>query len=94
MLIESYTDFESALDTIDDTEYGLQAGVFTASLQKAMRAVDRLHMGSVLVNDTSDFRIDAMPFGGSKRSGVGREGVAEAVREMSEPKNVILNRAF
>lgn len=94
VLIEAFTDFERALELIDDTEYGLQAGVFTASLQKAMRAVDRLHMGSVLVNDTSDFRIDAMPFGGSKRSGVGREGVAEAVREMSEPKNVILNRAF
>lgn len=94
VLIEPYAELEAALDTIDDTDYGLQAGVFTASLQKAMRAVDRLHMGSVLVNDTSDFRIDAMPFGGSKRSGVGREGVAEAVREMSEPKNVILNRAF
>ncbi|WP_162903720.1 aldehyde dehydrogenase family protein [Leucobacter sp. wl10] len=92
VLVEAFTDFDAALEAVDDTEYGLQAGVFTASLQSAMRAVDRLHMGSVLVNDTSDFRIDAMPFGGSKRSGVGREGVAEAVREMSEPKNVILNR--
>lgn len=94
VFIEAFTDVDAALETIDDTDYGLQAGVFTASLSTAMHAVDRLHMGSVLVNDTSDFRIDAMPFGGSKRSGVGREGVAEAVREMSEPKNVILNRTF
>lgn len=94
VLIEAFSDVDAALDAIDDTDYGLQAGVFTASLGTAMHAVDRLHMGSVLINDTSDFRIDAMPFGGSKRSGVGREGVAEAVREMSEPKNVILNRAF
>ena len=94
VLIEPFTDVDAALEAMDDTEYGLQAGVFTASLRTAMHAVDRLHMGSVLINDTSDFRIDAMPFGGSKRSGVGREGVAEAVREMSEPKNVILNRTF
>lgn len=92
VFIEPFTNLEAALEAIDDTEYGLQAGVFTASLTTAMHAVDRLHVGSVLINDTSDFRIDAMPFGGSKRSGVGREGVAEAVREMSEPKNVILNR--
>lgn len=94
VLVVPFTDLDAALEAIDDTEYGLQAGVFTASLGTAMHAVDRLHMGSVLINDTSDFRIDAMPFGGSKRSGVGREGVAEAVREMSEPKNVILNRAL
>lgn len=90
--IVSYSNFDRALDEIDDTEYGLQAGIFTASMPRAMHAVDRLHMGSVLINETSDFRIDAMPFGGSKRSGVGREGVAEAIREMSEPKNVILSR--
>lgn len=94
VFIEAFSELESAIEKVDDTEYGLQAGVFTASLSTAMYAVDRLHMGSVLINDTSDFRIDAMPFGGSKRSGVGREGVAEAVREMSEPKNVILNRMF
>lgn len=92
VLVEPFADLDVALEKTDDTDYGLQAGVFTASLTTAMHAVDRLHMGSVLINDTSDFRIDAMPFGGSKRSGVGREGVAEAVREMSEPKNVILNR--
>ena len=86
-----FRDLDDALADIDNTEYGLQAGVFTESMATAMRAVDRLHVGSVLINDTSDFRIDSMPFGGSKRSGIGREGVATAVLEMSEPKNVIMN---
>ncbi|MFT4229395.1 MAG: aldehyde dehydrogenase family protein [Microbacterium sp.] len=89
--IVPFSDLDEALCDMNDTEFGLQAGVFTSSIPTAMYAIDRLHMGSVLVNETSDFRIDAMPFGGSKRSGVGREGVAEAVREMSEPKNVIIN---
>ncbi len=86
-----YDDLDDALARVDDTEFGLQAGIFTASMATAMHAADRLHVGSVLVNETSDFRIDSMPFGGSKRSGVGREGVASAVLEMSEPKNVIVS---
>lgn len=86
-----FQDLDEALADIDGTEYGLQAGVFTESMATAMKTVERLNVGSVLVNETSDFRIDSMPFGGSKRSGVGREGVAHAVLEMSEPKNVIVN---
>ncbi len=91
--IMSFTDLDEALGRVDDTEFGMQAGVYTSSLETALHAAERLHVGSVLINDTSDFRIDAMPFGGPKRSGVGREGVASAVRELSEPKNVIINRA-
>ncbi|MFT4135487.1 aldehyde dehydrogenase family protein [Microbacterium sp.] len=90
--IMSFTDLDEALHRVDDTDFGMQAGVYTASLETALHAAERLHVGSVLINDTSDFRIDAMPFGGPKRSGVGREGVASAVRELSEPKNVIVNR--
>ncbi len=86
-----FDDLDDALARVDDTEYGLQAGIFTASMTTAMAAVERLHVGSVLINETSDFRIDSMPFGGSKRSGVGREGVASAVLEYSEPKNVIVS---
>ncbi|MBC9927019.1 aldehyde dehydrogenase family protein [Leucobacter sp. cx-169] len=87
-----FDDFDRTLDRVNDTDFGLQAGIYTASMATAMYAVERLHVGSVLINETSDFRIDSMPFGGSKRSGVGREGVASAVREMSEPKNVIISR--
>lgn len=86
-----FAGLDDALRAVNDTEYGLQAGVFTAAIDTAMYAVERLRVGSVLINETSDFRIDAMPFGGAKRSGVGREGVASAVRELSEPKNVILS---
>lgn len=87
-----FRDLDEALARVDDTDYGLQSGIFTASLETAMRAAEQLHVGTVLINETSDFRIDSMPFGGSKRSGVGREGVASAVLEMSEPKNVIISR--
>lgn len=87
-----FSDFDDTLERVNNTDFGLQAGIFTSSMSTAMYAVERLHVGSVLINETSDFRIDSMPFGGSKRSGVGREGVASAVIEMSEPKNVILNR--
>src|SRR5699024_8550737 len=89
--IVPFRDLSEALEAVDSTEYGLQTGLFTASMATAMDAVEHLNVGSVLINETSDFRIDSMPFGGSKRSGVGREGVASAVLEMSEPKNVIIN---
>ena len=61
------------------SEYGLQAGVFTQSIDLAMAIADRLHVGAVVINETSDVRIDSMPFGGFKKSGVGREGVKYAV---------------
>lgn len=82
-----------AIHAANDTEYGLQAGVFTASIDQALAIADKLHVGAVVINETSDVRIDSMPFGGFKRSGVGREGVKHAVREMTEPKNTIINLA-
>ena len=82
-------------DTLDDairlangTDYGLQAGVFTASLATARAAAERLDFGTVMINESTDFRIDAMPFGGRKRSGLGREGVRFTLEEMTEPKLV------
>ncbi len=86
-----FTDLDDALARADATEYGLQAGVFTESVPTAFYAAERLSVGTVLINDTSDFRIDAMPFGGFKRSGIGREGVRNAVEAMTEPKNIIVN---
>ncbi len=86
-----FSDLDDAIERANATDYGLQAGIFTRDVSTALRAADRLRMGTVLINDTSDYRIDSMPFGGSKFSGVGREGVASAVHEMSEPRNVIVN---
>ena len=82
---------QDAIFAANDSEFGLQAGVFTQSIDLAMAIADRLHVGAVVVNETSDVRIDSMPFGGFKKSGVGREGVKYAVLEMTEPKNTIIN---
>ena len=86
-----FSELSDVVSSVNDTEYGLQAGVFTTSMQTAFAVAEQLHVGSVLINDTSDYRIDSMPFGGSKRSGVGREGVPSAILELSEPKNVIVS---
>jgi acyl-CoA reductase-like NAD-dependent aldehyde dehydrogenase len=89
-VLNAYDDYEQALDAVNATPFGLQAGVFTTDLKTAMRAVDRLVMGTVLVNEAPSFRLDAMPYGGVKSSGVGREGPRYAMEDMTEPKLVIL----
>jgi glyceraldehyde-3-phosphate dehydrogenase (NADP+) len=91
--IEPFATVDEAVAKVNSADYGLQAGVFTRDLDAAFDVADRLRVGAVMVNDTGDFRIDAMPFGGSKRSGVGREGVPFAVEAMTEPKIVAVNRS-
>ena len=81
-------DLDEAIAQANGVDYGLQAAVFTTSLATARRAADELDYGAVMVNESTDFRIDAMPFGGRKQSGLGREGVRFAVEEMTEPKLV------
>ncbi|HET7626892.1 MAG TPA: aldehyde dehydrogenase family protein [Bacillales bacterium] len=81
-------DLDAAITAANDVDYGLQAGVFTQDLNKAFYALQRLKVGGVMINDSSDYRVDAMPFGGVKGSGVGREGVKFAIREMTEKKVV------
>lgn len=85
--------FEEALAQANATEYGLQAGVFTRDLDKAMRAAKSLRMGGVIINDTSGYRVDLMPYGGVRRSGMGREGPRYAVEEMTDLRIVVLNQA-
>jgi acyl-CoA reductase-like NAD-dependent aldehyde dehydrogenase len=70
----------------DGTRYGLQAGVFTDSRARVAEAFDRLHVGGLIVNDTPTFRVDSMPYGGTRDSGFGREGVRFAIEEMTERK--------
>jgi glyceraldehyde-3-phosphate dehydrogenase (NADP+) len=82
---------DEAIAVANDVDYGLQAGIFTRDLQTAFRAAAELHVGGVMVNESTDYRIDAMPFGGVKGSGLGREGVKFAVQEMTEPKVVCFN---
>jgi acyl-CoA reductase-like NAD-dependent aldehyde dehydrogenase len=86
-----FDDFEDALAKVDNSPFGLQAGVYTQNLSHAMRAVQRLNVGGVMINDVPTFRIDQMPYGGMKESGVGREGPRFAIEEMTNLKMVVIN---
>lgn len=90
-LLYRFHGLDEAIARANNVDYGLQAGIFTRDLQTAFRAVSELHVGGVMVNDSTDYRIDAMPFGGVKGSGLGREGIRFAVQEMTEPKVVCFN---
>jgi len=85
-VVEPVDDFESALAACNDTRFGLQAGVFTRDVGRAMQAVRELDYGGVIINDVPTFRVDNFPYGGVRDSGFGREGVRFAAREMTEPK--------
>ncbi|MFQ5409544.1 MAG: aldehyde dehydrogenase family protein [Anaerolineales bacterium] len=90
-VIYRFQTLDEALRRANDVNYGLQAGIFTRDLQTAFRAAADLHCGGVMVNDSTDYRVDAMPFGGVKGSGLGREGIRFALQEMTEPKVVCFN---
>jgi acyl-CoA reductase-like NAD-dependent aldehyde dehydrogenase len=89
--VETYERFEDALAVVNDSDYGLQAGVFTRDVQRIYRAYDALEVGGVIVNDVPTWRIDPMPYGGVKGSGFGREGLRYAIEEMTEPKLLVIN---
>ncbi len=89
--VQPYQTFEEALAEVNNTPYGLQAGVFTSSIERAMLAHRELEVGGVIVNDMSAFRADQMPYGGSKESGYGREGLRYAMEEMTEPRIMVLS---
>jgi acyl-CoA reductase-like NAD-dependent aldehyde dehydrogenase len=88
--IEPFDDFDDALARANDSDFGLQAGVFTADLAHAMRAWNVLEVGGVVVGDIPSFRVDNMPYGGVKGSGFGREGVRYAIADMTEARLLVL----
>jgi glyceraldehyde-3-phosphate dehydrogenase (NADP+) len=90
-ILYRFADKTEAIAQANDVDFGLQAGVFTNSLDVAFELADALDCGGVMINDSSDFRIDAMPFGGVKGSGVGREGVMSAIKEMTDVKTYCFN---
>ena len=92
VILSQFTDWEAALDEVNDSKFGLQAGLFTDNIQQIMRAWDRLDVGGICVNDVSSFRVDNMPYGGVKDSGLGREGVRFAMEDMSEIRNLLIRR--
>ena len=89
--IESYDDFSAALRRINESPYGLQGGVFTRDANRIFQAYDELEVGGVIAGDVPSFRIDHMPYGGVKDSGLGREGLRYAIEEMTEPKLLVMN---
>jgi len=89
--IMKYKTLQEAVERVNDSQFGLQAGIFTNNIQNAFYAIDELEVGGVMVNDMPTFRVDQMPYGGLKLSGTGREGPKFAVEEMTELKTVMIN---
>jgi len=89
--VEPYDDFDAALRRLNDSPYGLQAGVFSRDAKLLFRSYEELEVGAVVAGDVPSFRIDHMPYGGIKDSGVGREGLRYAIEEMTEPKLLVMN---
>jgi acyl-CoA reductase-like NAD-dependent aldehyde dehydrogenase len=89
--VVTYRDFDEALRLLADSPYGLQAGIYTQDIRKAFAAVKKVDVGGMMVNDTSIFRVDHMPYGGNKMSGIGREGVRFAIEEMTNLRMVCFN---
>ena len=87
-----YSDVRQAIAAVDDSDFGLQAGLFTNDWNVIQAAFDDIEVGGLMINDVSTFRIDHMPYGGAKQSGVGREGLRYAIEEMSELKLLMLNQ--
>jgi acyl-CoA reductase-like NAD-dependent aldehyde dehydrogenase len=89
-LLQRYSTFDEAIAMVNDSDYGLQAGIFTDSLDHAMRAWNELDQGGVIVNDIPSFRVDSMPYGGGKLSGFGREGIRYAIEDMTEIRLMVM----
>jgi acyl-CoA reductase-like NAD-dependent aldehyde dehydrogenase len=89
-LLAKYRKFDEAIAAVNDSDFGLQAGIFTNDLTHAMHAWDELEQGGVIVNDVPSFRVDNMPYGGVKLSGLGREGIRYAIEDMTERRLMVL----
>ena len=82
---------DEAIEKVNAVDFGLHGAIFTENLKVAFEAASRLQVGAVIVNDSTDYRLDTMPFGGTRQSGVGREGLRFALEEMTETRVVCFN---
>jgi acyl-CoA reductase-like NAD-dependent aldehyde dehydrogenase len=87
-----FKEFDEALNIVNDSKFGLQAGIFTRDLFKMFDAWDRLEVGGIVINDVPSYRVDNMPYGGVKDSGLGREGIRFAMEDMTEIRNLVIRR--
>ncbi len=87
-----FTEWKEAMDIVNDSKFGLQAGIFTRDIFKVLDAWDELDVGGVVVNDVPSYRVDNMPYGGVKDSGLGREGIRFAMEDMTEIRNLVIRR--
>jgi acyl-CoA reductase-like NAD-dependent aldehyde dehydrogenase len=89
-ILQAFESWDEALDAVNDSRYGLQAGIFTRDIYKIQRAWDRLEVGGIVVGDVPSYRVDNMPYGGVKDSGLGREGIRFAMEDMTEIRNLVI----
>src|SRR5207237_3713170 len=89
-LLDEFTDLDQALATVNDSRYGLQAGVFTRDIGKIQKAWDELEVGGVMINEVPSFRVDNMPYGGIKDSGLGRDGLRWAIESMTDVRLLVI----
>jgi acyl-CoA reductase-like NAD-dependent aldehyde dehydrogenase len=89
-ILSKFSCFDAALREVNDSAFGLQAGVFTRDLYKMQQAWDELDVGGVVIGDVPSWRVDHMPYGGVKDSGLGREGIRFAMRDMTEIRNLVI----
>jgi acyl-CoA reductase-like NAD-dependent aldehyde dehydrogenase len=92
-ILSSFTDFDDALAQVNNSRFGLQAGIFTRDLYKAHKAWDTLEVGGVVIGDVPSWRVDHMPYGGVKDSGLGREGIRYAIEDMTEIRLLVVREA-
>lgn len=91
-VLSSFDSFDDALQEVNDSRFGLQAGVFTRDIDKSMKAWDELDVGGVVIGDVPSWRVDHMPYGGVKDSGLGREGIRYSIEDMTEPRLLVIRQ--
>ena len=89
-VLMKFSNFDDALKEVNNSRYGLQAGIFTRDLYKAHKAWDVLEVGGVVIGDVPSWRVDNMPYGGVKDSGLGREGIRYAIKDMMETRLMVI----
>ena len=91
VVIEPYDEYSQAVQAVDDSDFGLQAGVFTNDIHRILEAFDKINVGGVMINDVPTFRVDQMPYGGNKDSGFGREGIRYTIEEYCHTRHLMIN---